>query len=150
VTLSYRVLVLNAGYERLHYVSLRHAIRMLSRNVAVVETVAEGRAIGPWQRPAVVRLVRYVQMRWRNRAVPAWSRKGMLKRDGHCCAYCGGIATTVDHVLPRSRGGDNSWTNTVAACGRCNGRKSNRTPSEAKMRLRYQPRVPSWHEIIGV
>jgi hypothetical protein len=143
------VLVLNAGYERLHYVSLRHAIRMLYRNVAVVEEVADGRAIGPWQRPAVVRLVRYVQMRWRMRAVPAWSRKGMLKRDGYCCAYCGGVATTVDHVLPRSRGGTNSWTNTVTACGRCNGRKGNRTPEEARMRLRYQPRVPSWHEILG-
>ncbi len=69
---------------------------------------------------------------------------GVLARDSRRCGYCGGHATTVDHVLPRSRGGRNSWTNTVAACEGCNGRKDDRTPAEAGMVLRTEPTAPSW------
>ncbi|HET9517230.1 MAG TPA: HNH endonuclease, partial [Actinoplanes sp.] len=69
---------------------------------------------------------------------------GVLARDRRTCAYCGGHATTIDHVLPRSRGGANSWTNTVAACERCNGRKGDRTPAEAGLRMRTEPKAPSW------
>lgn len=141
------VLVLNAGYEKLHYVSLRHAVNMLAREVAVVEEAAPGRPIGKWPRPMVVRLVRYVQMRWRACRSPAWSRKGMLARDRHRCAYCGAHATTVDHIVPRSRGGANSWENTVAACRTCNGRKRDRTPAEAGMRLLVTPYVPTWAQL---
>ena len=100
------VLVLNAGYEPLHRVSLAHAVRMLHRRVAVVEEAVDGRTFGPYPLPAVLRLVRYVQMRWRHRGVPTWSRAGMLARDGHVCAYCGRRALTVDHVRapqPRRR-----------------------------------------------
>jgi 5-methylcytosine-specific restriction endonuclease McrA len=57
--------------------------------------------------------------------------------------YCGGHATTIDHVLPRSRGGSNSWRNTVAACGGCNQRKGDRTPAEARMPLRVSPHAPT-------
>ncbi|WP_285618353.1 HNH endonuclease [Kineosporia sp. NBRC 101677] len=142
------VLVLNASYERLHYVSLPHAVRMLVRQVAVVEEVAAGRPMGPWPRPKVVRLLRYVAMRWRHRARPPWSRRALLTRDGHTCAYCGARASTVDHVLPRSRGGADSWLNTVAACGRCNHRKRDRTPAEAGMPLLAKPFEPSWEQIL--
>lgn len=69
------VLVLNAGYEPLHRVSLQHAIRMLARNVAVVEEIEHGQTIGPYPRPRVLRLIRYVTMRWRRKA-PRWSRTG--------------------------------------------------------------------------
>jgi 5-methylcytosine-specific restriction endonuclease McrA len=143
------VLVLNAGYERLHYVSLRHAIGMLVRQVAVVEEEAPGRPFGPWPRPAVVRLLRYVRMTWRAGTRPSWSRRAVLRRDRGRCAYCGGAATTVDHVLPRSRGGADSWLNTVAACARCNHRKSDRTPREAGMSLRITPWVPMWNDVLG-
>ena len=142
------VLVLNAGYEKLQFVSLRHAIRMLLREVADVEEVAEGGPIGHFQRPAVIRLKRYVQMRWRSRGVPSWSRKGVLNRDGHQCGFCAGRAETVDHVRPRSRGGRDTWLNTVAACTRCNNRKRNRTPEEAGMRLLFQPRNPTWSDLV--
>ncbi|GAA3620900.1 HNH endonuclease [Kineosporia mesophila] len=144
------VLVLNASYERLHYVSLPHAVRMLVRQVAVVEEAAEGQPLGAWPRPKVVRLLRYVTMRWRYRSGPSWSRRALLARDGQLCAYCGGRAGTVDHVLPRSRGGGDSWLNTVAACSQCNHRKRDRTPSEAGMPLRAQPYVPSWEQVLGV
>ncbi|MDC7123310.1 HNH endonuclease [Cellulomonas fimi] len=147
------VLVLNAGYEPLHRVSLQHAVRMLHRRVAVVEEAVAGKRFGQYPLPAVLRLVRYVQMRWRHRAgAPPWSRAGVLRRDGHVCAYCGTHgASTVDHVMPRSRTADpNTWLNTVACCGRCNNRKRDRTPDEAGMRLRYAPRVPSHAELLDL
>jgi 5-methylcytosine-specific restriction endonuclease McrA len=146
------VLVLNAGYEPLHTVSVPHAIRMLVRDVAVVHETDGTDFGGLFPRPKVVRLVRYVVMKWRYSGPPRWSRRGVLQRDGHTCAYCGRRATTVDHVLPLSRGGERtSWLNTVAACGgtarSCNARKADRTPAEAGLSLRITPRVPSWDEL---
>jgi 5-methylcytosine-specific restriction endonuclease McrA len=137
------VLVLNASYEPLHVVSVRHAIRMLVRQVAVVEESAEGNQFRPFPVPRVLRLLRYVTMTWRYNAQVPYSRNGVLARDRHCCAYCGRRASTIDHVLPRSRGGDTSWTNTVACCLPCNQRKASRTPREASMPLRTTPFQPS-------
>jgi 5-methylcytosine-specific restriction endonuclease McrA len=138
------VLVLNADLGPLHRVSLRHAIRMLCRQVAVVHEAEPDIRMGIFPVPKVVRLVSYVVTRWRYSGGPAWSRAGVHARDNGHCAYCGGPATTIDHILPRSRGGKNSWVNTVAACGRCNQRKDNRTPVEAGMRLRFEPVAPTW------
>ncbi|MEV4618508.1 HNH endonuclease [Asanoa sp. NPDC049573] len=138
------VLVINADLGPLHRVSLRHAVRMLVRRVAEVHEATPDRLIGVYPVPTVVRLVRYVVTKWRYSAGPAWSRQGVLVRDGRVCAYCGGHASTVDHVLPRSRGGRNLWTNTVAACDGCNQRKGDRTPAEAGMVLRFEPATPSW------
>ena len=138
------VLVLNADFGPLHRVSLRHAIRMLFREVAVVHEARPDARIGIYPIPTVVRLVSYVVTRWRHSRGPAWSRPGVLTRDGRRCGYCGKAASTVDHVLPRSRGGGNTWENTVAACDRCNGRKGDRTPAEARMPLRCTPMAPSW------
>lgn len=121
------VLVLNAGYEPLHTVSVPHAIRMLVRDVAVVHEAEDGLAYGLFPRPKIVRLLRYVVMKWRYTQPPRWSRRGVLARDGHRCAYCGQRATTIDHVVPLSRGGARTdWLNTVAACG---GRRAAATPA---------------------
>jgi 5-methylcytosine-specific restriction endonuclease McrA len=138
------VLVLNADLGPLHRVSLRHAIRMLFRQVAVVHEAEPDIRIGVFPVPRVVRLVQYIVTKWRYTAGPAWSRSGVMARDGYVCGYCGGHATTIDHVLPRSRGGRNTWKNTVAACGPCNQRKGDRTPAEARMRLRTTPHAPTW------
>ena len=138
------VLVLNADLGPLHRVTLRHAVRMLWRQVAVVHEAVPDRQLGIWPMPTAVRLVTYVVTRWRYTRNPAWTRQGVLVRDGHRCGYCGHPADTVDHVTPRSRGGGNTWDNTVASCGGCNQRKRNRTPAEAGMRLRIQPTAPSW------
>lgn len=138
------VLVINADLGPLHRVSLKHAIRMLVRQVAEVHEAQPDRIIGVWPMPTVVRLVRYVVTKWRYTSGPAWSRPGVLTRDGRRCGYCPALATTVDHILPRSRGGRNSWKNTVAACGPCNQRKGDRTPAEAGMRLRVTPQAPTW------
>jgi 5-methylcytosine-specific restriction endonuclease McrA len=142
------VLVLNASYEPLHKVDVRHAVRMLVRGVAVVEEAVEGRRIGHFPMPRVLRLVRYVTMRWRHGHRPTWAKRGLVRRDHGLCAYCGRSANTVDHVVPRSRGGGTTWENTVLACGSCNNRKRDRTPAEAGMRLLVHPRVPRWSELI--
>lgn len=143
------VLVLNASYEPIQHVDLRHAIRMLVRGVAVVEEAEEGRSISAFPVPRVLRLVRYVAMRLRHGRRPPWRKRGVHLRDRGLCGYCGKRGRTVDHVLPRSRGGRDTWENTVLACERCNGRKGDRTPAEAGLRLPVTPRVPRWDELIG-
>jgi hypothetical protein len=142
------VLVLNADLGPLHRVSLRHAIRMLWREVAVVHEAEPDTRIGVFPRPRVLRLVRYVVTRWRFSTGPAWSRSGVLTRDGRRCGYCLRPATTVDHIQPTSRGGRDTWTNTVAACDGCNQAKGDRTPAEAGLVLRIEPYVPTWTSLI--
>jgi 5-methylcytosine-specific restriction endonuclease McrA len=138
------VLVLNADMMPLHRVSLRHAVRMLVREVAEVHDYEPDRLIGTWPMPTVVRLVRYVFTKWRHTTGPAWSRRGVLNRDNRRCGYCPQPATTVDHITPRSQGGANTWHNTVAACYTCNQRKADRTPAQAGMVLRIRPSAPTW------
>ncbi len=140
------VLVLNASYEPLQRVSLQHAIKMLVREVAVVEEEAGG-SFGPFPVPKVLRLVRYVVTRWLHRRTQLCTKSAIKARD-KVCAYCGGRAETVDHVLPRSRGGALTWDNAVAACQRCNHRKADRTPEEAGMVLRIVPSRPA-HAIVA-
>ncbi len=134
------VLVLNASYEPLQRVSLRHAIKMLVREVAVIEESEDG-SFGPYPRPTVLRLVRYVVARWRHRRGALCTKAAVKARD-KMCGYCGGRAETVDHIVPRSRGGRLTWDNAVAACLRCNHRKADRTPSEAGMSLLVTPLAP--------
>ncbi len=135
------VLVLNASYEPLQRVSLRHAIKMLVREVAVIEEEAGG-TFGPFPVPKVLRLVRYVVTRWLHRRSQLCTKSAIKARD-KVCAYCGGHAETVDHIIPRSRGGTLTWDNAVAACQRCNHRKADRTPEEAGMVLRVVPARPA-------
>lgn len=161
-----QVLVLNAGFEPLHKVSVKKAMNMLWRGVAVVEEEHPTELFGPIHRPLVLRLVRYVKMTWvyARRAgaqlvtdcqvkntwdrwstgVPTYSQEGVIARDNGQCAYCGmPVATTMDHVLPRSRGGATDWLNAVAACGPCNFKKADRTPEEAGMPLLWEPFEPT-------
>lgn len=96
--------------------------------------------------PTVVQLMHYVYIPW-NPAKAASksltvSKRGVLQRDKNTCAYCGKYADTVDHVIPRSRGGEDTWFNFVAACFSCNNKKDDKTPQEAGMKLRWEPYVP--------
>ncbi len=132
------VLVLNASCEGLHYVPLRRAVALLlAKKAELVE--ASGRRIRGGRvdlpEPRVIRLLRYVFVPFKAERV---TRHKILRRDG-CCQYCGHIAgpLTIDHVLPRSRGGGTTWENCVAACLPCNQRKDDRTPREAGMRLLF-------------
>ncbi|MCP3859614.1 MAG: HNH endonuclease, partial [Phycisphaeraceae bacterium] len=93
--------------------------------------------------PEVIVLHRYNGLPRRH---PIFSRRNLFLRDRERCQYCGAKPgtreLTIDHVMPRSRGGRTEWTNCVLACGRCNRRKANRTPAEAGLRLHKEPRIP--------
>ncbi|WP_417511144.1 HNH endonuclease [Microbacterium sp.] len=139
-----RTLVLNAGYEPLAVVSFRRAlVLVMNHKATVIERVDDDpvwSAAGAFDRPAVIILSRYVRLPMSKR-VPV-TRRGVLRRDDHRCGYCGKTASTIDHVLPRSRGGADSWENLVACCLRCNNVKSDRTPQEMRWELRFTPRPP--------
>jgi 5-methylcytosine-specific restriction endonuclease McrA len=90
--------------------------------------------------PCVVKLRYFVNVPYRARA--ALTRRAVFARDGWVCQYCGRPAENVDHVFPKSRGGEHSWENVVAACRRCNSRKENRLPHEVGLRLFREPFVP--------
>src|ERR1700712_3925793 len=135
--------VLNATCEPLCVVSQRRAIVLVLTSKAVVVEGGEGALRSPTRRvdiPAVVRLSRFVGLPYRS-DVPL-TRKGVLARDGHRCAYCGAPATSLDHVIPRSRGGPHTWDNVVAACARCNHTKADRSVAEMGWRLPSLPRAP--------
>ncbi|MGK4580430.1 HNH endonuclease [Kitasatospora sp. HPMI-4] len=138
-------LVLNASYEPLTTVSLKRAVVLVLQDKAVVEHARPlGVVCGTGVSvpvPRVIRLRRYVRVPFRQRA--PWSRRGVLIRDRHVCAYCGRRAATVDHLVPRSRGGADSWLNTVAACAEDNQRKADRTPEQAGMKLLRGPFEPT-------
>lgn len=137
-------LVLNASYEPLCVVPMRRAVVLLLAEKAVlVEASSEvmRSAFSEVPIPHVVRLCRYVRVPYR-RQIPL-TRRAVLARDAHRCVYCTVRADTIDHVIPRSRGGRNEWTNVVAACARCNHRKGDRLLSEIGWSLPRPPSQPS-------
>jgi 5-methylcytosine-specific restriction endonuclease McrA len=138
-------LVLNASFEPLSTVTANRAVVLVLQDKAVVEQAHPAlrfrAAAVDLPVPRVIRLCRYVRVPFRRRA--PWSRRGVLVRDQHRCAYCGRRATTVDHVVPRSVGGADTWLNTVASCAEDNHRKANRTPEQAGMTLLRQPFEPT-------
>jgi len=137
-------LVLNASYEPLCVVPGRRAVVLVLTEKAVA--VAESgdvvhSALVAVQVPSVVRLTRFVRVPYRP-TVPL-TRKAVFARDGGRCVYCDAAATSLDHVVPKSRGGPHSWDNVVSACGRCNHAKADRAVSEMGWRLRRAPAAPS-------
>ena len=141
-----RVLLLNASFEPLAVVTAKRAVvLMLSGKAECVQAALEGAAFHSENltvpAPSVMRLSRYVRVPYR-RAVPM-TRAGVLRRDLRRCAYCGKKADTIDHVVPRSRGGAHSWENCVAACRACNSRKADRMLEEIGWVLERPPRPPA-------
>jgi 5-methylcytosine-specific restriction endonuclease McrA len=139
-----QALVLNASYEPLCVVSGRRAVVLLLTDKAV--PVAAGDQVLHSERaavtvPAVVRLTRFVRVPYRG-TVPL-TRKAVFARDGGRCVYCGAAATSLDHVVPKSRGGPHTWDNVVSACSRCNHLKADRGVAEMGWRLRRLPQAPS-------
>lgn len=149
------VLLLNASYEPLAVIPQRRAVSLLLRDRVDAATEDVIKVVGissSLNIPTVIRLRRYINVPRRG---TRWSRQGVLQRDGYRCIYCG-IQTgdsqrgrvltkgdfTVDHLIPRSRGGQNTWGNTACACPVCNHRKGGRRPHEAGMTLRWEPKTP--------
>ena len=139
-----RVLLLNATFEPLAVVTAKRAVVLMLTGKAECVEVTLDEAFHSENltlpAPSVMRLSRYVRVPYRA-AVPM-TRAGVLRRDGRRCAYCGRRADTIDHVVPRSRGGGHTWENCVAACRACNSRKADRLLDELGWSLRVKPCAP--------
>jgi 5-methylcytosine-specific restriction endonuclease McrA len=136
-------LVLNATYEPLSVVSSRRAVWLVLADKAdiVEHDGSELRSISrSLPVPTVIRLRYVVRVPYHRRV--ALSRRAVFARDDHRCQYCGGNADSIDHIVPRSRGGGHSWDNVAAACRACNLSKRDRTPAEAGMPLARPASVP--------
>lgn len=147
------VLVLNATYEPLNVVSVRRAIVLLLKEKAEVVEATEATLRSErteYHYPLVIRLITYVRVP-RQMGLPL-TRRTVMARDQYMCQYCGTqpgkTYLTVDHVVPRSKGGLTVWENVVTACAACNQRKGNRTPHEANMILRSKPSRPRYIAIV--
>ena len=142
MALDGRVLLLNQTYEPLGTVSVARAVIMTFKNTVTVEEYDRDRVLrsahAEFPIPSVIRRRTYINIR-RRREASGMKRMRIYMRDKYRCQYCGARRSvtelTLDHILPRSRGGDNSPVNIVTACVPCNNRKSNRTPDEARMPL---------------
>lgn len=143
------VLVLNASFEPLSVVSIQRALILLLKEKA--EVVEAAQAVLRSERmtvpvPLVIRLVYYVRIPYPI-SLPI-SRRALLVRDRYTCQYCGSQPgrqdLTIDHIVPKSKGGATTWENVVAACRRCNGKKGNKTPAEAGMKLLAEPARPQY------
>jgi 5-methylcytosine-specific restriction endonuclease McrA len=146
VGIGSRVLVLNASYEPINVCNVRRATVLVLKERAEILERGQGALHSErltFERPCVIRLVRYVRVP-RDVHRRKITRKAVLARDAWTCQYCGRQAAglTVDHVIPRSRGGQSVWENIVASCAPCNRKKGNLTPREARMHPRSSPRPP--------
>lgn len=142
-TAASSALVLNATYEPLCVVSVRRATVLVLTAKAICLADGDGllhSSSTDLPIPSVVRLTRYVRVPYRSHV--GMTRRGIFARDGWHCAYCRGPAETIDHVIPRSRGGRHAWDNVVAACARCNHTKGDKTLAELGWRLLTNPVVP--------
>ena len=178
--LNNSVLVLNRHYLAIRVVTARRAFILLYRDVAEVIDIEDGqfsnydfetwrelsqlrmeekRRHDDWVRavnleiqlPRIVRLIRFDRQ---HVSTVRLNRRNLLARDGHCCQYCGqslpAHQLSLDHVMPRSRGGQTTWENIVASCVKCNTKKGCRTPQEARMRLMKKPRKPTHNPMLTV
>ena len=139
-----KVLVLNASYEPLNICTWRRAVVLLMKGKAE-QIEHNGKLIYTnLPVPTVIRLRTYVKIPYKEISL---SRRNLLHRDGYTCQYCGDRRhdLTIDHIVPRSKGGTDSWENVVAACLKCNVKKGDRTPKEANMALSTTPRRPPSH-----
>ena len=137
------VLLLNASYEPLNVCSWRRAIILLLKGKAeALEASPNSKPVAHTvMSPLVIRLVNYVKIP--HKEIPL-TRRNLMHRDEHMCQYCGkhGQDLTIDHVMPKSRGGKDTWDNVVIACLRCNTHKGNKTPAEAGYTLHKKPFKP--------
>ncbi|MDI6402299.1 HNH endonuclease [Balneolaceae bacterium ANBcel3] len=143
--LNGNVLVLNQDYQPLSVCNVKKSILLLLLEKAEMLhdiPVKKIRTIrSEYEYPSVIRLRKYAKIPYKNIVL---SRKNILKRDNNRCLYCGSReALTIDHVIPKSRGGSDTWENLVSACNPCNHKKGNKTPKEAGMKLLSKPFRPN-------
>jgi len=142
-----QVLILNQNYEAVSVTDETKAFLLVWLNKAEMLESYDNLALKTVTRsypvPSIIKLKRYVAIPYRTILL---SRKNVLRRDNHRCQYCQTVAPdlTVDHVIPRAAGGQDSWENLVAACRKCNHKKGNRTPEQAGMKLLNKPFKPNY------
>lgn len=150
-----QVLLLNASYEILRVVDWKKAVSLfISGKAASPHKNTDEYVItstrGTFSLPKVLALVRYVNTPYKD-SLP--TKRNIMVRDKWMCQYCGTTTKdhtklTIDHVMPKSRGGDSSWTNLVTACEKCNCKKGNKTPKECNMPLKNKPYKPSPSQMV--
>ncbi len=141
------VLVLNFTYEALNVTTIQRAVKLLFAGKA--EAVHNHQRVlcstsFEMRMPSIIRMLYYIK---RPKQRVALTKKNVLIRDDYTCQYCGARGErmmTVDHVIPKSRGGSSTWENLVCSCMRCNNRKNNRTPQESNLSLLRKPRQPKY------
>jgi 5-methylcytosine-specific restriction endonuclease McrA len=144
------VLVLNQNYEPLNICNEKRALVLINRGKAEILEHGSGVLRSPSQvfrRPSVIRLIYMIK---RPRPKARLCRKEVFLRDSHTCQYCGTRQKdlTIDHIIPRHRGGRHTWENLVSACRACNHRKGGKMLEEARMKLLrppFQPRVTTYY-----
>jgi len=146
-----KVLVLNSDYTPINITTVYRGFNLVTKGKAEILKSSENPIITGTKtfiRPLIIRLLNYVKYRVHKLKI---NRHRLFKRDNHECVYCGSKKNlTVDHILPKSRGGDNTWTNLITCCSNCNRQKGDKTPDEANMKLRFKPYEPSiFSEIIN-
>lgn len=139
-----KVLVLNADYTPLNVITFRRGFHLVSNGKAEVLKSSEIPVVAGYNtfiRPLIIRLINYVKFRVKNIRV---NRLRIYKRDNYTCTYCGSKKNlTIDHIIPKSKGGKNTWDNLVTCCSSCNIHKGNRTPEQAHMTLKIKPYEPT-------
>jgi len=145
------ILVLNADSQPLNVTTFQRGFNLVWKGKAeVVKYDADSpieSSVGTYKRPLVIRLIRFVYIPFKK--VPL-SRQNIFRRDGHKCGYCGDASKdlTIDHIFPKSKGGDNSWKNLVTCCKKCNCKKDNMTTKEADMTLLVTAYMPTFTQFI--
>jgi 5-methylcytosine-specific restriction endonuclease McrA len=143
--LNANVLILNQDYQPISVCNVKRSLMLIFLEKAEILHDRPDRkvrtAISEYMFPSVIRLRRYARVPFKSVVL---TRKNIMKRDGYRCQYCGSASDlTIDHVLPRSRNGKDTWENLVTACNKCNHRKGNRTPKESGMPLFREPFRPN-------
>jgi len=145
------VLVLNQSYEPLGVCRARRAVVLCFLGKAEIVERADGLRVhsvnDSFPIPSILRLSNFVKIR--RRSVPL-TKPNLMRRDNYTCQYCGArhVPMTLDHVVPRTHGGKDSWDNLVCACERCNSRKGDRIPGEAGIKLARQPKKPHYFAFV--
>jgi hypothetical protein len=139
-----KVLVLNSDYTPINVTTVFKGFKLVDKGKAEILKAGDNPIIAgekEFLRPLIIRLYNYVKFRFHKLKI---NRNRLFRRDNYACVYCGNKRNlTVDHVMPKSRGGQNTWLNLVTCCSHCNRVKDNRTPEEAGMRFLKQPYEPS-------
>lgn len=146
-----KVLVLNSDYTPINVTSVFKGFNLVNKGKAeVLKASDQPLRAGSYEfiRPLIIRLLNYVKYRIHKLKI---NRHRLYKRDNHECTYCGSKRNlTIDHIIPKSKGGENTWMNLITCCSSCNRLKGDRTPEEANMKMNFKPYEPNiFSEIIN-